>query len=142
MSVTDSGGVRNHVYNYDNTYQIKDVNYPTGYEYLATDTTFNYDLLGNRTTVVDGGGSTTYLSNVMNQYTKVGAVECLYDGRGNTTYQLVTATKIGGSLSAACDTTLSFTTGGNANWLAQTNDANGPDNDAAQSGDISDNQST
>ena len=39
--VTDSSGVRTHVYSYDNIYQITDVNYPSSMAYLATDTTFN-----------------------------------------------------------------------------------------------------
>jgi hypothetical protein len=83
----------------------------------------------------------------------VGGVEFLYDHRGNTTYdggnmytynaenQLITATKVTGPLSPACDITLAFTTGGDANWFAQSTDANGPDNDAAESGDIADSQS-
>jgi hypothetical protein len=60
-----------------------------------------------------GNRRPTYVSNAMNQYTHVGGVECLYDHRGNTTYdggnmytynaanQLITARKITGPLSAA-----------------------------------------
>jgi YD repeat-containing protein len=85
MQVTDSSGTRNHVYTYDNIYQLTDVNYPVGYDYLATDTTFNYDATGNRTAVIDGGGSTSYVTNALNQYTSVGNVQYLYDKAGNTT---------------------------------------------------------
>lgn len=35
MSVTDSGGTKMHVYSYDNIYQLTDVNYPVGYDYLG-----------------------------------------------------------------------------------------------------------
>jgi YD repeat-containing protein len=65
------------VYDYDKimslrakrgNYQLTDVNYPPGYDYLATDTTFNYDAAGNRTTVIDGGSTTTYATNALNQY--------------------------------------------------------------------------
>ncbi len=43
MSVTDSSGTRIHLYDYDNIYQVTDVNYPEDFDYLATDTTFNWD---------------------------------------------------------------------------------------------------
>ena len=72
-----------HVYSYDNIYQLTDVNYPVGYDYLATDTTFNYDATGNRTTVIDGGGSTRYVTNALNQYTSVNNTQYLYDKGGN-----------------------------------------------------------
>ena len=42
MSVTDSSGTKIHVYDYDNIYQVTDVNDPEDFDYLATDTTFNY----------------------------------------------------------------------------------------------------
>jgi len=45
------------------------------------------------------------------------------------------------SLAAACDTTLPFTTGGDAEWFAQTSEYNN-DGDAAQSGAIVTNEST
>jgi uncharacterized protein RhaS with RHS repeats len=53
------------------------------YGFLATDTTFNYDATGNRTTVIDGGGSTRYVTNAMNQYTSVNNTQYLYDKGGN-----------------------------------------------------------
>ena len=69
MAVTDSGGTRTHVYSYDNIYQITGVDYPTGFDYLATDTTFNYDAAGNRTSVIDGSGTCNYTANSLNEYT-------------------------------------------------------------------------
>jgi YD repeat-containing protein len=86
MLVTDGSGTKTHVYGYDNIYQLTDVNYPAGYDYLATDTTFNYDAAGNRTTVIDGGGTATYSTNNLNQYTAVADVNYLYDDGGNMTY--------------------------------------------------------
>jgi RHS repeat-associated protein len=158
MQVTDSGGTRNHVYSYDSIYQLTDVNYPVGYDYLATDTTFNYDATGNRTSVIDGGGNTSYVTNALNQYTSVGNVQYLYDKAGNLTYdggnnmyaydpenRLMTVTRSPNVFSAACDTPLTLTGGGTGTWSAQTSvycpDPDG-DNDAVQSPDIGDNQST
>ncbi len=86
MGVTDSNGSSMHVYGYDKTYQVTEVNYPVGYEYLATDTTFNYDGVGNRTTVIDTGGTTSYTTNALNQYTSVGGAAYVYDDNGNMTY--------------------------------------------------------
>ncbi len=82
MVVSDGSGSKTHVYSYDDIYQLTDVNYPTGYDYLATDTTFNYNAVGNRTTVVDGGGTTTYTANALNQYTGVGGTSYDYDDNG------------------------------------------------------------
>ena len=39
-----------HVYSYDDIYQLTAVDYPAGFDYLATDTTFNYDAAGNLVT--------------------------------------------------------------------------------------------
>lgn len=58
-----------HIYSYDQTYQVTDVNYPDGY--LAGDTTFNYDDASNRSSVIDNG-ITNYVSNELNQYGSVG----------------------------------------------------------------------
>ncbi len=44
-----------HVYDYDKLYQVTDVNYPPEFEYL--DTVFDYDPVGNRTSVVDANGT-------------------------------------------------------------------------------------
>jgi len=154
MSVTDSSGTKTHAYGYDNIYQLTDVNYPPGYEYLATDTTFNYDPAGNRSTVVDGGGTATYTTNNLNQYTAVAAVNYGYDNNGNLTgdgantygydaeNRLLTATKVPEPLAAACDNTdLAFTTGGSANWFSQTSQSY-YGGDAAQSGGIGHSQET
>lgn len=134
MAVTDPGGTRMHVYNYDKIYQITDVNYPVGYEYLATDTTFEYDPTGNRTTVIDAGGATGYVTNALNQYTSVGGVDYTYDTSGNMTFdgahryeydpenRLTTVGRPPHPLSAACDTTLPITTGGDAEWFVQSNE--------------------
>jgi len=51
------------------------VDYPAGYDpALATDTTFNDDDAGNRTSVIDCGGTSTYVTNALNQYTSVAGV--------------------------------------------------------------------
>jgi RHS repeat-associated protein len=86
MTVTDNGGVRVHVYTYDSLYQITEANYPDSFSYLATDTTFHYDAVGNRTTVVDGSGTASYTANSLNQYTEVADVNYTYDLSGNMTY--------------------------------------------------------
>ena len=61
MSVTDNGGTEMHVYSYDDIYQVTQVDYPAGYDPdLATDTAFHYDDAGNRTSVIDAGGTSSY----------------------------------------------------------------------------------
>jgi RHS repeat-associated protein len=153
MTVTDNAGVRVHSYTYDDIYQITDVDYPEDFDYLATDTTFNYDAVGNRTSVVDDSGTTSYTSNELNQYTAVEDVNCTYDLAGNMTYdgtnsyyydaenRLIRVVKMPDPLSAACDTTMIFTTGGDAEWFSETSEYY-YDTDAAQSGDIGDSQSS
>jgi YD repeat-containing protein len=153
MTVTDNAGVRVHSYTYDDIYQITDVNYPEDFDYLATDTAFNYDAVGNRTSVVDDSGTTNYTSNELNQYTAVEDVNCTYDLAGNMTYdgtnsyyydsenRLIRVDRMPDPLSAACDTTMAFTTGGDAEWFSQT-EVYHDDTDAAQSGDIGDSQSS
>ena len=69
-----------------------------------------------------------------------------YDGANTYTYdpenRLITATKCTGPLAAACDIEeLTFTTGGDGQWFAQTTEYN-YDGDAAQSGDIGDDEET
>ena len=73
MMVTDSSGVRMHVYTYDDmmslrakrgNLQITAVDYPSGFDYLATDTTFNYDAAGNRLTRTVSGGSASSAASV------------------------------------------------------------------------------
>ncbi|NLH40411.1 MAG: hypothetical protein GX448_01120, partial [Planctomycetes bacterium] len=154
MSVTDSSGTEQHVYSYDDIYQVTAVDYPAGYNpALATDTTFNYDDAGNRTSVIDSGGTSTYVTNALNQYTSVAGVSYTYDTRGNMTYdganmyaydpenRLTTVRKVPEPLAAACDIALAFTTSGAANWFSQTAESY-YDNDAVQSGDIGDDQET
>ncbi len=83
MTVTDGSGVRKHLYTYDDIYQITAVDYPDSLSYLATDTTFNYDAGGNRTSVIDGSGTCNYTSNSLNQYTAAGSTSFGYDASGN-----------------------------------------------------------
>jgi RHS repeat-associated protein len=140
-----------HTYNYDKIYQVTDVNYPAGYEYLASDTTFNYDYVGNRSSVVNGG-TINYVSNELNQYTSVGDVWYEYDGNGNLTYdsmgfysydaenrltKVINASgSVHGPLNPPLDNfDLTFTTGGDANWVGTTSEyCYG--RDSAASGDI------
>jgi len=154
MSVTDSSGTEQHVYTYDDIYQVTAVDYPAGYDpALATDTTFNYDAAGNRTTVIDAGGTSTYATNALNQYTSAGGVNYTYDTNGNMTYdganmyafdpenRLTTVQKVPEPLAAACDIALTFTTSGAANWFSQTAESY-YDNDAVRSGAIGNSQET
>jgi YD repeat-containing protein len=145
-----------HTYDYDKIYQITDVNYPDGYEYLAHDTTFDYDAAGNRSSVINGG-TTNYVSNELNQYDSVGDVWHDYDDNGNLTYdatcfyvydaenRLIEITKATGGgtgpLTVATDTDLSFTTGGDANWVRTTSDYY-YNRDSARSGQISASQTS
>ena len=87
MMITNNIGVRTHVYTYDDIYQITGVDYPSDFDpNLATDTTFNYDAAGNRTSVIDGGGTCTYTANSLNQYTAAGTASYQYDASGNMTH--------------------------------------------------------
>ncbi|UCD52921.1 MAG: hypothetical protein JSW27_09825 [Phycisphaerales bacterium] len=156
MSVIDSSGTSNHGYTYDSIYQLTDVNYPADVNYLATDTTFVYDAVGNRTSVVDDAGTVSYTTNALNQYSAVAGTNYTYDDNGNLTFDDVyayaydpenrliavsLAAAQGDPLAQALDTDLSFTTGGDASWYAQTSESY-YDSDAAQSGAISDSQET
>jgi len=69
-------------YTYDNIYQLINVDYPTNSTF--SDTTYNYDDLGNRDSVVDST-TTSYTSNNVNQYTDVGGTTFGYDTNGNLT---------------------------------------------------------
>ncbi|MFA4842824.1 MAG: RHS repeat-associated core domain-containing protein [Candidatus Omnitrophota bacterium] len=80
LSMTTQEGTHN--YTYDNIYQLKTVDYPVASSF--TDTTFNYDSTGNRTSTVNGG-TTNYTSNSLNQYTQVKATSYTYDNNGNLT---------------------------------------------------------
>ncbi len=147
-------GSRTTAYTYDSTYQLTAVDYPPGFDYLATDTTFNYDAAGNRSSVIDGSGTTPYYTNNLNQYTADDGTSYKYDTSGNMTYdghnvcgydpenRLIKVRKDGQgaeALSNATDITLTFTTGGDAPWFDQTAHYF-YDYDAAQSGHIGDNQ--
>ena len=161
MMVTESGlsrasrssdGTRTHVYSYDNIYQITDVNYPAGFNYpsagsgqvLATDTTFTYDDAGNRTSVIDGSGTCSYTTNSLNQYTAAGSVSYTYDASGNMTAdghytytydpenRLTKVEKDTPGQGQALNSFAAYTTGGDANWVA--------DSDFAHSGAIGDSQ--
>ena len=50
------------------------------------DLTYNYDAVGDRTSTVINGVSTTYVANNLNQYTSVGGVTYQYDSDGNLTF--------------------------------------------------------
>ena len=130
MQVTDSSGSRTTVYSYDATYQLTSVDYPAGFDYLATDTTFNYDAAGNRTSVIDGSGTTSYTSNNLNQYTAADGTSFQYDSSGNMTQdghytysydpenRLTKVTKDSPGQGVALDSFAAYTTGGDANWVA------------------------
>ncbi len=75
LTATDNTGTS--TYGYDLIYQLTSAEYP-----LLTDTTYSYDPVGNRIAVV-GGGTTTYVSNNLNQYTTVDGVAYAYDASGN-----------------------------------------------------------
>jgi RHS repeat-associated protein len=69
-----------HEYTYDKLYQLTEVNYPD--RYIHDIVTYNYDALGNRKSVVNGG-TTNYSRNSLNQYTSVGGQYYSYDINGN-----------------------------------------------------------
>ena len=76
MTVDDT---EQHSYTYDVLYQLIDVNYP-----VDPNIYYYYDKLGNRTSV-ENGGTTSYASNKLNQYTSVGGINYSYDDNGNLT---------------------------------------------------------
>ena len=49
----------------------------------GNNTSYDYDSRGNRTDVNESGSTTTYLSNNLNQYTKVGAADYTYTENGS-----------------------------------------------------------
>ncbi|MFH1440584.1 MAG: RHS repeat-associated core domain-containing protein [Candidatus Omnitrophota bacterium] len=69
-----------HQYSYDKIYQIKNADYPIGYSF--SDTQFNYDSLGNRSSVI-AGVQAAYSANNLNQYTQIGPSPLTYDSNGN-----------------------------------------------------------
>ncbi|MBU4488543.1 MAG: hypothetical protein KKI13_05705 [Candidatus Omnitrophica bacterium] len=68
-----------HTYTYDNIYQLTNIIYPD-----FSSTTYDYDEVGNRLSVINGG-TTAYIPNNMNQYDSVGGVAYIYDDNGNLT---------------------------------------------------------
>jgi RHS repeat-associated protein len=79
-SMTTSQGT--HSYTYDDIYQLTNVDYPAGDPF--SDKTYNYDYVGNRDSVVNGG-TVSYSHNELNEYTSVGGVSHTSDLRGNLT---------------------------------------------------------
>ncbi|MDP3786784.1 MAG: RHS repeat-associated core domain-containing protein, partial [Candidatus Omnitrophota bacterium] len=77
LSMTTQQG--NYNYTYDNIYQLAQVQKPD-----LTTKTYNFDLVGNRTTVINGG-TETYASNILNQYTSINTLNLTYDLNGNLT---------------------------------------------------------
>jgi RHS repeat-associated protein len=149
MMVTAGGVTRTHVYTYDNIYQITNVDYPPELSYLATDTEFHYDAAGNRTSVIDGGGTTPYSTNNLNEYTSADGVSYQYDSSGNMTHdetyaygydpenRLVKVRQSGPygtlTLGEALDSPLTYTTGGSGNWTTTSWGEGHDDNNSAYS---------
>ena len=71
-----------HSYAYDDIYQLTQVDYPAGDPFL--DKTYNYDPVGNRDSMVNGG-AISYAHNELNEYTLVGGTSYTSDQRGNLT---------------------------------------------------------
>ncbi|MBI4245416.1 MAG: RHS repeat protein [Planctomycetes bacterium] len=71
-----------HQYTYDDLYQMTNADYPEGFSFA--DTAFAYDAAGNRISTINGG-ITNYTTNNLNQYTRVGNVDYIYDANGNLT---------------------------------------------------------
>ncbi|WP_172623228.1 RHS repeat protein [Flavisolibacter ginsenosidimutans] len=86
------------VYAYDPIDQVTDVKYnvtnPDGTPGApARAVNYLWDPAGNRTTVTDNSVPTNYLTNILNQYTAVGANPATYDANGNlATYNFWTYT--------------------------------------------------
>src|SRR4030042_294962 len=94
-----------------------------------------HDDAGNRLSVIDGSGTTPYVTNALNQYTSADGVYYQYDTSGTMIYDghyvfdydpenrlnKVKRFEQGPTaLALACDTTLTFASGGDAQWLSQT----------------------
>ncbi len=76
-SMTTPKGI--HSYSYDKIYQLTKADYPSSSSF--SDTTYSFDAVANRTVA----GSTAYVANELNQYSKVGGSSYAYDGNGNLT---------------------------------------------------------
>jgi RHS repeat-associated protein len=70
-----------HDYDYDDIYQLTEVDVPQFAAY--SDTTFTYDSMGNRLKVTFSGQSEIYDPNELNQYDGVDDIEYSYDENGN-----------------------------------------------------------
>ncbi|MFH1777330.1 MAG: RHS repeat-associated core domain-containing protein [Candidatus Omnitrophota bacterium] len=70
-----------YTYTYDNNYQLKTAAYPD-----STNITYNYDKVGNRTSVVKNGNTAIYVPNNLNQYEQVEGIDYNYDLNGNLTF--------------------------------------------------------
>jgi len=82
-------------YGYDASGQLTSVTLPTGRQIEYT-----YDGAGNRISVLDNGVTTTYSTNNLNQYSKVGTNNYTYDKDGN----LVSKTEDGKTYNYTYDT--------------------------------------
>jgi len=76
MKIEDANA---HTYTYDEIYRLALADYNDG-----NSISYIYDPLGNREEVNESGSITTYLSNNMNQYTRVGGVSYGYTENGCT----------------------------------------------------------
>src|SRR5205809_1109229 len=63
------------------------------------DLQYAYDLAGNRTETVINGVTTTYVTNQLNQYTRIGTATSTYDADGNQ----VTYTDAAGTIANTFD---------------------------------------
>jgi len=75
-SVTSNDGVTN--YNYDGSGQLISAMLPNGQTI-----SYQYDADGNRISETDASGTTTYQSNVLDQYLTAGSLRFSYDANGN-----------------------------------------------------------
>ncbi|MBI4707278.1 MAG: RHS repeat protein, partial [Candidatus Omnitrophica bacterium] len=81
-SMTTQLGVHN--YTYDKTYQLKTVDYPDNY--VFSDVSFSYDKTGNRVSLIEQTSpqtTSTYTTNLLNQYAKINSQDYTYDSNGN-----------------------------------------------------------
>ena len=69
-------------YTYDDTNQLVLAQYPDG-----KSVQYDFDAVGNRTTVTDNGVATSYAANELDQYTQVGGGILGYDKNGNASAQ-------------------------------------------------------
>jgi RHS repeat-associated protein len=72
-------------YTYDSLYRL------TGIQDPSSSVQYTYDATGNRTRVTEGGGSTSYATNQVNEYLTVGGEHRTYDANGNLLSRRITA---------------------------------------------------